>query len=297
MLHHYLELWRWLSSICMLYQASCFRCVCTCCTMHMAQVKLVVSGSWESALLKVTWPDDLPPDETLVRDDKQKCVCGWIEGGSGILCNGRGLSQRNKRRGSAREGIEIEGEVLVHPLRENSKEPVFCQNPCVRFLAMKIRATRSKVNVAPFLVQGPCRLKPPLSLGLSEIRALFLDVCLKPEGPCAGAPRILLLCAVQPIETLRAFEPLRVDQDQCWRLNLYPIDVVCALIHPTIPCCVCQFYHVAPCRCYPWWTLSKPSRRIGTSPRTARSTGVFYAHVVCAWQIVPLVGYHGSSES
>ncbi|CAN0285699.1 unnamed protein product, partial [Ectocarpus sp. 13 AM-2016] len=34
--------------------------------MHVAQVKLVVSGSWESALLKVTWPDDLPPDETLV---------------------------------------------------------------------------------------------------------------------------------------------------------------------------------------------------------------------------------------
>ncbi|CAM9896488.1 unnamed protein product [Ectocarpus sp. 4 AP-2014] len=30
------------------------------------EVKLVVSGSWESALLKVTWPDDLPPDETLV---------------------------------------------------------------------------------------------------------------------------------------------------------------------------------------------------------------------------------------
>lgn len=31
------------------------------------KVKLAVSGSWESALLKVTWPDDLPPDETLVR--------------------------------------------------------------------------------------------------------------------------------------------------------------------------------------------------------------------------------------
>ena len=31
-----------------------------------AQVKVVVSGSWESALLKVTWPDDLPPDDALV---------------------------------------------------------------------------------------------------------------------------------------------------------------------------------------------------------------------------------------
>ena len=31
------------------------------------KVKLAVSGSWESALLKVTWPDDLPPDEALVR--------------------------------------------------------------------------------------------------------------------------------------------------------------------------------------------------------------------------------------
>ncbi|CAM9105357.1 unnamed protein product, partial [Pylaiella littoralis] len=30
------------------------------------EVKLAVSGSWESALLKATWPDDLPPDETLV---------------------------------------------------------------------------------------------------------------------------------------------------------------------------------------------------------------------------------------
>lgn len=30
------------------------------------KVKLAVSGSWESALLKVCWPDDLPPDETLV---------------------------------------------------------------------------------------------------------------------------------------------------------------------------------------------------------------------------------------
>eukprot|EP00903_Cladosiphon_okamuranus_P009126 g8719.t1 len=30
------------------------------------EVKLAVSGSWESALLKVTWPDDLPPDEALL---------------------------------------------------------------------------------------------------------------------------------------------------------------------------------------------------------------------------------------
>ncbi|CAM9715790.1 unnamed protein product [Ascophyllum nodosum] len=30
------------------------------------EVKVVVSGSWESALLKVTWPDDLPPDDALV---------------------------------------------------------------------------------------------------------------------------------------------------------------------------------------------------------------------------------------
>eukprot|EP00752_Nemacystus_decipiens_P005227 g4744.t2 len=30
------------------------------------EVKLAVSGSWESALLRVTWPDDLPPDETLL---------------------------------------------------------------------------------------------------------------------------------------------------------------------------------------------------------------------------------------
>lgn len=30
-------------------------------------MKLAVSGSWESALLKVTWPDDTTPDENLVR--------------------------------------------------------------------------------------------------------------------------------------------------------------------------------------------------------------------------------------
>ncbi|CAM9159193.1 unnamed protein product, partial [Laminaria digitata] len=30
------------------------------------EVKLAVSGSWESALLKVTWPDDLTPEEALV---------------------------------------------------------------------------------------------------------------------------------------------------------------------------------------------------------------------------------------
>lgn len=29
-------------------------------------MKLAVSGSWESALLKVTWPDDLTPEEALV---------------------------------------------------------------------------------------------------------------------------------------------------------------------------------------------------------------------------------------
>lgn len=33
------------------------------------QVKLAISGSWESALLKVTWPDDTIPDEVLVSDD------------------------------------------------------------------------------------------------------------------------------------------------------------------------------------------------------------------------------------
>lgn len=36
------------------------------------KVKLAVSGSWESALLKVTWPDDLPPDETLVSTYSEK---------------------------------------------------------------------------------------------------------------------------------------------------------------------------------------------------------------------------------
>lgn len=34
--------------------------------IDVGQVKLAVSGSWESALLKVTWPDDLTPDDNLV---------------------------------------------------------------------------------------------------------------------------------------------------------------------------------------------------------------------------------------
>lgn len=38
------------------------------------QVKLVVSGSWESALLKVTWPDDLPPDDDLVSFLQIQCL-------------------------------------------------------------------------------------------------------------------------------------------------------------------------------------------------------------------------------
>lgn len=58
---------------------------CTCGIMRMTQVKLVVSGSWESALLKVTWPDDLPPDETLVSDNKQ--IWMRIVGGSRIHRN------------------------------------------------------------------------------------------------------------------------------------------------------------------------------------------------------------------
>ncbi|CAN0369934.1 unnamed protein product, partial [Scytosiphon promiscuus] len=29
-------------------------------------VKVAVSGEWEGALLKLTWPDDKPPDEDLV---------------------------------------------------------------------------------------------------------------------------------------------------------------------------------------------------------------------------------------
>lgn len=47
-------------------------CVCK------LQLKLVVSGSWESALLKLTWPDDFSPDEDLVREQIE-CLQGGEE--------------------------------------------------------------------------------------------------------------------------------------------------------------------------------------------------------------------------